>query len=95
MFLIISKYVKPLERIDELLPGHIEFLDRFYAEKKFIASGRKVPRTGGVIIANADSLTEVWDIMKLDPFYIDGAAAYEVIEFAPSKYDPCLEGIVG
>jgi len=87
MFIILLKYVKPLECIEELVPAHIEFLDRFYSEAKFIVSGRKNPRTGGVIVANARNEEEVWSIIKQDPFYIDGAAEYEVIEFVPTKYD--------
>lgn len=91
MFILILKYIKPLERIDELVPSHIEFLDRFYNEEKFIVSGRREPRVGGVILANAGSEEELWGIIKQDPFYIDGAAEYEVIEFVPSKYDFRLE----
>ncbi len=94
MFVIILKYAKPLERIDELVAAHIKFLDRFYNQGKFIASGRRNPRTGGVILANASSVEEVWDIIKQDPFYIDGAAEYEVIEFIPSNYDSRFECFV-
>lgn len=91
MFLIILKYVKPLEYLDELIPAHIEFLDRFYNQSKFIASGRRNPRVGGVIIAKAGSEEEIWEIIKQDPFYTNGAAEYEVIEFIPSKCDPRFE----
>ncbi|MCC5468152.1 YciI family protein [Pelosinus baikalensis] len=91
MFLMILNYLKPLEYLDELIPAHIEFLDRFYNQSKFIASGRRNPRVGGVIIAKASCEEEVWEIIKQDPFYINGAAEYEVIEFIPSKYDPRFE----
>ena len=88
MFLILLSYVKPLEEIDALIPAHVEFLDKFYAAEKFIASGRRNPRVGGVIIANATDRNEVWDIIKQDPFYTNRAAEYEVVEFMPTKYDP-------
>ncbi|WP_094605580.1 hypothetical protein SPSIL_012680 [Sporomusa silvacetica DSM 10669] len=91
MFIVVLKYVKPLARIDELVSAHIEFLDRFYNQEKFIVSGRREPRVGGVIFASASSEEELWDIIKQDPFYIDGAAEYEVIEFIPSKYDSRFE----
>ncbi|GMA98677.1 YciI family protein [Pelosinus sp. IPA-1] len=94
MFLIILNYVKPLEYLDQLIPAHIEFLDRFYNQSKFLVSGRRNPRVGGVIIAKASSEEEVWDIIKQDPFHSNGAAEYEVIEFIPSKYDPRFEGLL-
>lgn len=94
MFIVILNYVKPLERIDELVAAHIKFLDCFYNQGKFIVSGRKNPRVGGVILANAGSIEEVWEIVKQDPFYIDKAAEYEVIEFFPSKYDSKFECFV-
>ncbi len=94
MFLIILKYVKPLERIDELIPAHIEFLDRFYNQAKFIVSGRRKPRVGGIILANASNEEEVWEIIKQDPFYTDRAAEYEVIEFVPSKCDSRFESLL-
>lgn len=88
MFVIVLTYVKPTEQIDELIPDHVAFLDRFYEEGTFIASGRRVPRTGGVIISKGDSVQAVWEIIKEDPFYKAGVAEYEVIEFTPSKYQP-------
>jgi len=94
MFILMLEYVKPLKQIDELVPAHIEFLDRFYSQGKFIVSGRRKPRVGGVILANASSEEEVWGIIKQDPFYIDEAAEYEVIEFVASKYDSRFKCLV-
>lgn len=88
MFVILLKYVKPLEEIDKLIPDHVAFLDRFYQANHFIASGRRNPRTGGVILAKEGTEQQVWDIIRQDPFYVGGVAEYEVIEFIPSKYAP-------
>jgi len=87
MFLVLLKYVKPLEEIEALLLDHINFLDVQYAQAKFIFSGRRNPRIGGVILINVDSELEVWDIVKTDPFYINDVAEYDIIEFTPTKYD--------
>jgi uncharacterized protein YciI len=74
--------------IGELLPPHVRFLDRCYAESWFIVSGRRSPRTGGIILARAKDEREIWSLIEQDPFYVNGAAEYEVIEFSPTKYDP-------
>jgi uncharacterized protein YciI len=87
MFIVLLKYIKPLEKINEVLPAHIEFLKKCYKDSKFIVSGPRSPRTGGVILANVNSETELRDLLKQDPFYIHEAAEYEVIAFTPTKYD--------
>lgn len=34
MFLVLTKYVKPMEEVDKFLAAHSEFLDKYYAQKK-------------------------------------------------------------
>ena len=87
MVIILCKYTKPLEVIDSLLAEHRRFLDQFYRTSKFICSGPQNPRVGGVILANVGSVAEAREIMKGDPFYMNGAAEYQFIEFAPVKCD--------
>jgi uncharacterized protein YciI len=59
-----------------------------YEKKIFIASGRKIPRTGGVILAKAKNKEELNAIIEQDPFYRNGVAEYEVTEFIPSMTLP-------
>lgn len=96
MFFFNLTYEKPLEDIERLLPEHIRFLDHWYAQGKFLCSGRKVPRTGGVILCNCKSLEEAERIRDQDPFYREAAARYEIIEFLPTKmsegFQALLEG---
>lgn len=86
MFIVILKYEKPIETVMEYLDEHIVFLDRYYADNKFICSGRQEPRTGGIILCNAKDKTEINSIIKEDPFYINNIAKYEIIEFIPTNY---------
>ena len=85
MFIFSLTYVKPLSDVERLLPTHIEFLDEHYKKHLFICSGRKVPRTGGIILCNCTDMAEAKPIMEKDPFYKEGIAQYEIIEFVPSK----------
>jgi uncharacterized protein YciI len=87
MFLVLLKYVKPLEEVDSFLDEHAKFLDKYYNQQKFIFSGRRNPRTGGIILMNASSEAEVKQILSEDPFHMHNIAEYEVIEFLPTKYD--------
>lgn len=66
---------------------HIKFLEKNYEEKKFICSGRKNPRDGGIILCRAKDKKEVHSIIIEDTFYKNEIADYNVVEFIPSKYD--------
>ena len=91
MFIVSLTYIQPLEKIEEFLDEHRTFLDKFYQQGKFLMSGRKEPRTGGIIIMNAKDLDEVNQIIEQDPFHQHKIADYQVIEFYPSKVANGLE----
>ncbi|NDV26348.1 YciI family protein [Desulfovibrio sp. JC010] len=84
MYILNLNYIKPLEDIDSLLDEHIEYLEKYYSEGIFITSGRKIPRTGGVILANNISLEKLDEIINEDPFKREGVAEYEIIHFTPT-----------
>ena len=46
MFIITLTYLKPVEDVDALMPGHVEWLDQGYADGLFLASGRRIPHSG-------------------------------------------------
>lgn len=85
LFIIILRYIVPLEKIDESRSAHVEFLDHYYAQGVFIASGPQVPRTGGVIISRCESRAALDLILESDPFAVNNLATYEIIEFTPTK----------
>ena len=95
MFFFNLTYEKPLEEIERLLPEHIRYLDHWYAKGKFLCSGRKVPRTGGVILCDCPSLEEAERIRDQDPFYREGAARYEIIQFLPTKMSGGFQALLG
>jgi len=85
MFIINLTYKVALENVDQFLEAHIEFLNKQYELGNFLASGRKIPRTGGVILSNVTSKTELEKILDKDPFKKNDLADYDLIEFIPSK----------
>ncbi|MFW5489910.1 MAG: YciI family protein [Desulfovibrio sp.] len=93
MFIVNLTYIAPLETIDALLEEHIAFLKAGYAEGVLMASGRKVPRNGGVILARAESREALDKILSRDPFYREKAAEYEITEFIPTMTAPELEAM--
>lgn len=87
MFIISLTYKVDIENVERYIPEHNSFLQKYYDSGLFIASGRKEPRTGGIIICNASSGNEVEQLITEDPFYIHQVADYDITEFVPSKYN--------
>ncbi|MFI8826330.1 YciI family protein [Streptomyces sp. NPDC053431] len=92
MFVLELSYTAPLERVDELLPAHVTWLERQYAAGVFLASGRKNPRDGGIILAGGVGRAEIERIVATDPFSVAGVCAYRVTEFYATKTVDELKG---
>lgn len=86
MFIANLTYVKPVAEVEKYLEEHVAFLEKYYKSGKFICSGRKNPRTGGIILFNAKDETEMNQIISEDPFNVNKIANYEITEFYPTKY---------
>ena len=85
MFIISLTYTKPTTEADKYLEGHFQYIDKYIAEGKFLLVGRKVPRTGGVIICNVDTKEELEKIMREDPFVLHEIGVFEITEFVPTR----------
>lgn len=94
MFIINLHYIVPLEQLDAHMTDHVKFLRHYYKKNIFVASGRKVPRTGGIILALAKSKEEVEQIISEDPFYIHKLAEFTITEFLTSQYHPELKKLL-
>ena len=81
MFILVLTYQKPLSEVEKYLSEHRIFLDKYYENGNFIASGKQNPRVGGVILCKAKDRTFIQTIIEEDPFYIRAIAKYDVIEF--------------
>ncbi|MDJ0382670.1 YciI family protein [Streptomyces sp. G-G2] len=93
MFVMELTYTAPLEAVEEQMDAHITWLDGYYASGVFLASGRKVPREGGVILAGGVSRAEIEKIADEDPFTVAGVCAYRITEFIATKTSTDLAAV--
>ena len=93
LFIVDLTYQVPLESVEPHMAEHMRFLECGYADGLFIASGRKVPRTGGVILARAASREALEAFLENDPFKRHGIAAVVVTEMVPGRWAPELNGL--
>ncbi len=94
MFVINLHYIVPLEQIDAHMGDHMKFLNKYYKENVFVASGRKVPRTGGIILATGRTKEEIEELIKEDPFHSHKLAEFTVTEFLTSQVHAKFKGML-
>ncbi len=94
MFIVSLHYIVGLDVIDQHIEAHVAYLKRQYAAGNFLASGRKIPRTGGVILASVASMEKLNAILAEDPFHKAGLAEYSITEFTPSMAAEGLEKLL-
>ncbi|HIH9393712.1 TPA: YciI family protein, partial [Yersinia enterocolitica] len=63
MFVVSLTYHQPIDVVEALTESHKDWLKKYYAQGVFIASGRKVPRTGGIILAKSIGREELDKIL--------------------------------
>ena len=64
MFVIELIYNADLAEIDAHMKAHVAFLNKHYDAGRFLVSGRKIPRDGGIILALADSRSQIEAVMR-------------------------------
>ncbi|MFY7829187.1 MAG: YciI family protein [Flectobacillus sp.] len=94
MFIIQLTYTKSLREVDNFLAEHKQYLQKYYDRDIFLLSGRKNPRTGGVILANAKDKAIIEQIITEDPFHKNGVAEYTIIEFLPTMAGNSLKHLI-
>jgi uncharacterized protein YciI len=94
MFIINLNYIVPLQQLDAHMTEHVKFLHKYYKQNVFITSGRKVPRTGGIILAIGKSKAEIEAIVREDPFYIHHLAEFTITEFLTSQVHPDFKKLI-
>jgi uncharacterized protein YciI len=92
MFILSLTYVKPTEEADRFMASHMDWVNAGYERGMFLASGRKNPRTGGVVLARGDR-AEIEAYVAADPFAIEGVAVYDITEMAVTRTASGLEGL--
>jgi len=85
MFIVLSRYTKPLEEVDRLRPDHLAWVQSQYDAGRFLVSGRRVPPEGGAIVLRAADRDEVLALLDTDPYQRNGVVEYAVHELAETS----------
>jgi uncharacterized protein YciI len=93
MYVVSLTYKVPEEIVEFHLPAHVAWLQEAFDQGIFMVAGRKIPRTGGLLLSNAarDALDSA---LVKDPFYINGVADFDVEEFHASRVAAGYENLL-
>lgn len=92
MLVIDITYTKPFSEVEKHLQPHRDFLKQCYETGKFLASGPKNPRTGGIIIG-LTCKAEAEALIQQDPFYQQQVAEFTITEFNPVMHHAVLNAL--
>lgn len=92
MFILSLTYIAPTEDADKHMQAHMDWVRAGYDSGLFLASGRKIPRTGGVILSKGERQA-IEELCAADPFAIHGIAEYEITELAFTTVAPGYENL--
>ncbi|EJL6393598.1 hypothetical protein OKZ62_000327 [Vibrio navarrensis] len=83
MYLVDMQFIEMEKITAHLTEQHKAYLEQEYKSGKLMFGGRKIPRTGGVLLSQHTSLQELQRVLDADPFIQSGAVQYTITEFVP------------
>ncbi len=91
-FFLQGQHLVPFEQRDPtLIAEHRQFLQRGYDKGHFLLSGPSVPPSGGVLVARAESLEQLNEILANEPFCKANLMRFsKIIEFDPVQHQLIL-----
>jgi len=94
MFLINMEFIDLTKLTEKLTEQHRQYIAKEYLNNNLMFGGRKVPRTGGIILSRQSTRAEVVKLLDSDPFIKHGAASYSITEFIPVMASDKFESIL-
>jgi len=81
VFVLLGRYVKPVDEVEQHLDAHREWVRDNAQAGRIVAAGREVPLQGGILIATGVTRDEVDAMIAADPYITEGVAEYDVREY--------------
>ena len=94
MFVATLKFADK-SKAPQLMDGHIDWINRGFADGVFVLSGGLQPGLGGAVIGHGVSRAEFEARVQNDPFVAQGVVTAEIIEISASQADERLAFLKG
>jgi uncharacterized protein YciI len=93
MFIVSLSYKATLDEVDKHMAAHIDYVKAEFEKGNFVAAGRKVPRTGGLIFSTVESREALDEILMRDPFAIEDLVSFDITEMEVTRTSQGLEAL--
>jgi uncharacterized protein YciI len=91
-YLLEGEHLVPFAELVDLVAKHHEFLDKGYEAGFFLFSGPQVPAHGGFLVARAESLEKLQELLAEEPFVKARKMRFSrITEFHPAQHQPILK----
>jgi uncharacterized protein YciI len=91
-FLLEGEYLVPFEEFSDLVPIHRAFLQKGYDAGHFLCSGPQISARGGFLLARAESLEKLQEILADEPFTKAKKMRFcRITEFNPVQHQTILK----
>jgi len=91
-FLLEGEHLVPFSALKDLVPQHHAFLEKGYESAHFLFSGPQIPPHGGFLVARAESLEALNELLAKEPFVKAGKMRLKrITEFSAAQSQPYLK----
>jgi uncharacterized protein YciI len=84
VYLMVSKYLVPLEEIAKVRDDHLAFLEGLVERGVVVAAGRQNPAVGGMVLLDVADEAGAREVVAQDPYVLTGSAEYTAIGWQPT-----------
>ena len=84
MYVMISKYLVPLDEVAKVRDEHLAFLEGLVEQGVVVAAGRQNPPVGGLVLLDVADEERANEVISRDPYVLTGTAEYTAIGWLPT-----------
>lgn len=82
-FVVTIEYIKPMDVVEQHTPAHRAFSAGLQEQGYLLFSGPFNPRTGGMLVLQAEGIEKAVALFEADPFKKLDIAKYQIREWVP------------
>jgi uncharacterized protein YciI len=90
---VVLRYLVPIERIEQSVDRHRQYLRELKEQRKLVASGPLSPRTGGALLLRVGDEAELSRVLDGDPFAQEKLVEPMIFRWAPNIGVEGLDGL--
>ncbi|WP_417841274.1 YciI family protein [Terasakiella sp.] len=95
MFIVLLKFSNHKTKAGQFMDAHKRWISQGFDDNIFVLVGSIKPASGGMILAQNITLTDLETRVKQDPFVVEDIVQSEIIEVEPARLDERLSFLKG